>query len=91
MPSRCLTTQMKSVGEVMAIGRTFRESLQKAMRGLEVWLFRVGVRQKGPWGKARKPTLHEIKEKLARSPIQIDCGGSDMPFSRGLALTRSIR
>ena len=31
-----LTTQMKSVGEVMAIGRTFQESLQKAMRGLEV-------------------------------------------------------
>ncbi len=30
-----LTTQMKSVGEVMAIGRTFQESLQKAMRGLE--------------------------------------------------------
>ena len=31
-----LTTQMKSVGEVMAIGRTFQESLQKALRGLEV-------------------------------------------------------
>ncbi len=33
---RHLTTQMKSVGEVMAIGRTFQESLQKALRGLEV-------------------------------------------------------
>lgn len=31
-----LTTQMKSVGEVMAIGRNFQESLQKAMRGLEI-------------------------------------------------------
>jgi len=31
-----LTTQMKSVGEVMAIGRTFQESLHKAMRGLEI-------------------------------------------------------
>src|SRR5207245_2276413 len=30
-----LTTQMKSVGEVMAIGRTFQEALQKALRGLE--------------------------------------------------------
>src|SRR3569833_994803 len=30
-----LTSQMKSVGEVMAIGRTFQESLQKALRGLE--------------------------------------------------------
>jgi carbamoyl-phosphate synthase large subunit len=31
-----LTTQMKSVGEVMAIGRTFKESFQKALRGLEI-------------------------------------------------------
>jgi carbamoyl-phosphate synthase large subunit len=31
-----LTTQMKSVGEVMAIGRTFQESFQKALRGLEI-------------------------------------------------------
>ena len=31
----CLTTQMKSVGEVMAIGRTFQESIQKALRSLE--------------------------------------------------------
>ena len=31
-----LTTQMKSVGEVMAMGRTFQESIQKALRGLEV-------------------------------------------------------
>ena len=31
-----LTTQMKSVGEVMAMGRTFKESFQKALRGLEV-------------------------------------------------------
>ncbi len=33
---RRLTTQMKSVGEVMAIGRTFQESIQKALRGLEI-------------------------------------------------------
>src|ERR1700754_456412 len=33
-----LTTQMKSVGEVMAIGRTFQESVQKALRGLETGL-----------------------------------------------------
>ncbi len=37
-PQACpyLTTQMKSVGEVMAMGRTFQESLQKAMRALEI-------------------------------------------------------
>ncbi len=34
--STVLTTQMKSVGEVMSIGRTFQESIQKALRGLEV-------------------------------------------------------
>ena len=34
-----LTTQMKSVGEVMAIGRSFQESLQKALRGLEVSVY----------------------------------------------------
>jgi carbamoyl-phosphate synthase large subunit len=33
-----LTTQMKSVGEVMAIGRTWQESLQKALRGMEAGL-----------------------------------------------------
>ena len=37
-----LTTQMKSVGETMAIGRTFKESLQKALRGLEVGRFGIG-------------------------------------------------
>src|SRR5438309_1685275 len=36
--SHTLTTSMKSVGEVMAIGRTFQESLQKALRGLETGL-----------------------------------------------------
>jgi carbamoyl-phosphate synthase large subunit len=36
-----LTTQMKSVGEVMAIGRTFQESLQKALRGLETGVRRL--------------------------------------------------
>ncbi|MEN3111753.1 carbamoyl-phosphate synthase large subunit [Uliginosibacterium paludis] len=34
-----LTTQMKSVGEVMAMGRTFQESFQKALRGLEVGVY----------------------------------------------------
>lgn len=37
--SNILTTQMKSVGEVMAIGSTFQESLQKAIRGLEIGRF----------------------------------------------------
>src|SRR6516165_8930437 len=60
-----LTTQMKSVGEVMAIGRTFKESLQKALRGLEVGRFGLGCDKKDTWGTAAHPTLDEIKTKLA--------------------------
>ena len=48
-----LTTQMKSVGEVMAIGRTFKESLQKAMRGLETGRFGLGCDEKDLWGTSR--------------------------------------
>ena len=43
-----LTTQMKSVGEAMAIGRTFKESLQKALRSLEVGRYGLGGDGK-PW------------------------------------------
>ncbi len=42
-----LNTSMKSVGEVMAIGRTFRESLQKALRGLEIGRMGLGADNKG--------------------------------------------
>src|SRR6202012_1495586 len=45
-----LTTQMKSVGEVMAIGRTFKESFQKALRGLEVGRAGFGADKKDLWG-----------------------------------------
>ena len=60
-----LTTQMKSVGEVMAIGRTFRESLQKALRGLEVGRFGLGCDAKDPFGTPEFPTLDRIKETLS--------------------------
>jgi len=43
-----LTTQMKSVGETMAIGRTFKESLQKALRGLEIGRGGLGADGKDP-------------------------------------------
>ena len=60
-----LTTQMKSVGEVMAIGRTFKESFQKAIRGLEVGRFGLGCDRKDQRGTSWHPSLHEIKSKLA--------------------------
>ena len=51
-----LTTQMKSVGEVMAIGRTFQESMQKALRGLETGL--SGLDE-------RSTDLEEIKSEIS--------------------------
>jgi carbamoyl-phosphate synthase large subunit len=54
-----LTTQMKSVGEVMAIGRTFQESLQKALRGLETGLDGLNEQFK------ESPLTEEDRDKLA--------------------------
>src|SRR5262249_25574628 len=60
-----LTTQMKSVGETMAIGRTFKESLQKALRGLETGRFGLGCDRADRWGTANQPSLDEILNHLA--------------------------
>ncbi|HET6438234.1 MAG TPA: carbamoyl-phosphate synthase large subunit [Anaeromyxobacter sp.] len=60
-----LTTQMKSVGEVMAIGRTFQESLQKAIRGLEI--DRSGLESplgKGPGDSYTPAQLDEIRAQV---------------------------
>ena len=54
-----LTTQMKSVGEAMAIGRTFKQALQKALRSLETG--RAGL---GADGKDSTPTHEELEKKL---------------------------
>jgi carbamoyl-phosphate synthase large subunit len=62
-----LTTQMKSVGEVMAIGRTFTESLQKALRGLEVGRFGFGLDRKDHYLSNTLPDRNEILGKL-RTP-----------------------
>ena len=47
---------MKSVGETMAIGRTFKESLQKALRGLEIGHFGLGGGKKDRWGTPKQPS-----------------------------------
>lgn len=59
-----LTTQMKSVGEVMAIGRTFQESLQKAIRSLEIGSF-------GFESPIRTMGLNEGIEDLMQSKLSI--------------------
>jgi carbamoyl-phosphate synthase large subunit len=58
-----LTPQMKSVGEAMAIGRTFKESLQKAMRSLEIGSFGFEPVIAGS-REYRDETLRIIREKL---------------------------
>ncbi|MFM7520092.1 MAG: carbamoyl-phosphate synthase large subunit [Planctomycetota bacterium] len=60
-----LTTQMKSVGETMAIGRTFKEALQKALRGLEVGAFGLGCDGKDLWGTAAEPTVDDIVARIS--------------------------
>ncbi len=60
-----LMTQMKSVGETMAIGRTFKESFQKALRGLEVGSFGFGCDGKDKWGTPEQPGEDEIRAKLS--------------------------
>jgi len=54
-----LGSQMKSVGEVMAIGRTFEEALQKAIRSLEIGRYGLGCD-----GKDREVTMDEIRNGL---------------------------
>jgi len=56
-----LTTSMKSVGETMAIGRTFKEALQKGLRSLEIGRFGFGADGKD----GNLPTKFEIEQNLA--------------------------
>ena len=58
-----LTTQMKSVGEAMAIGRTFQESLQKALRSLE-----IGIMGLDPLIESNKEGIESILSKELRVP-----------------------
>ncbi len=60
-----LMTQMKSVGETMAIGRTFKESFQKALRGLEVGSFGFGSDKSDLWETDEQPDSDTIRAKLS--------------------------
>jgi carbamoyl-phosphate synthase large subunit len=61
-----LTTQMKSVGETMAIGSTFKESFQKALRGLEVRSDGFGCDALDLWGTLEQPADADIIERLKK-------------------------
>ena len=73
-----LTTQMKSVGEVMAMGRTFQESFQKALRGLEV----------GVDGLNQKTTDRRSCRSSWASPALSASGMWAMPSPRASRWTR---
>jgi carbamoyl-phosphate synthase large subunit len=64
-----LTTSMKSVGETMAIGRTFKEALQKGLRSLEIGRYGLGADGKDltddPKTESMWPSRSEIEQKLA--------------------------
>jgi len=58
-----LTTQMKSVGEAMSIGRTFKESLQKGIRSMEIKRFGLGLDGQDLWLLATKNTLEILDQE----------------------------
>ncbi len=65
-----ITTSMRSVGETMAIGRTFKEALQKAIIGLEIGRFGFGADGKSPSDQNISLSKELIKEKLVRPNSQ---------------------
>jgi carbamoyl-phosphate synthase large subunit len=86
--------QMKSVGEVMAIGRTFRESLQKALRGLETGASGLGPRKAGDIGEpARKDEYlkaiaRPTSARLFQLRLAMQAGASDDEIHAACAIDR---
>ena len=66
-----LTTQMKSVGEAMSIGRTFKESMQKGIRSMEVKRFGYGLDANDKWLNAKRGVTHADGTKIE---FPIDAG-----------------
>jgi carbamoyl-phosphate synthase large subunit len=85
-----LTTQMKSVGEVMAIGRTFQESLQKALRGLETGLDGLVPQLPTPLSdESRDRLAHELRAPGANRLLYVaDAFRAEWPLERIAELTR---
>jgi carbamoyl-phosphate synthase large subunit len=84
-----LTTQMKSVGEVMAIGRTFQESLQKALRGLETGLDGLSSQLPMPLSDENQDRLaHELRAPGANRLLYVaDAFRAGWPLTRIAELT----
>jgi len=85
-----LTTQMKSVGEAMSIGRTFQESLQKALRSLETGRDGLNEILEGEEPETRLATLRrELREAGAERILYVaDAFREGMPFEQVQELCR---
>ncbi|MCH2148816.1 MAG: carbamoyl-phosphate synthase large subunit, partial [Phycisphaerales bacterium] len=72
-----LTTQMKSVGEAMSIGRTFKESFQKAIRSMEVKRFGFGLDHNDLWlaGRCGDSDAWPIDEETISRKLSVPCQG----------------
>ena len=72
-----LTTQMKSVGEAMSIGRTFKESLQKGVRSMEIKRLGVGLDGEDAWLTSMRALLRWLEEERpqALAAVQKVAGG----------------
>ena len=82
-----LTTQMKSVGEVMAIGRTFQESFQKALRGLEIGA--DGLDDPGP-AKGRSGETTEAANDEDALAARLRVPGAQRPWYLAEAFRRGL-
>jgi carbamoyl-phosphate synthase large subunit len=83
-----LTTSMKSVGETMAIGRTFKEALQKAVRSLEIGRFGMGVDSSKPVGDLTQIEKGLVCANSNRLFLCYDALKREMPLERVYELSR---
>ncbi len=81
-----LTTQMKSVGEAMAIGRTFKESLQKVIRSMDVKRFGYGLDRNDKWLAAMRAVE---RDGISDQPRAADGSPIEWPISQE-KLTRKL-
>jgi carbamoylphosphate synthase large subunit len=75
-----LTTQMKSVGEAMSIGRTFKEALQKGIRSMEIKRFGLGLDDNDAWLSALRAEEKSKQRKVEKS--KPECGTGVSPVDR---------
>ncbi|MGC4130155.1 MAG: carbamoyl-phosphate synthase large subunit [Bergeyella sp.] len=85
---RRLSTQMKATGEVMAIGRNFEESLQKAIRSLEVGLRHLGLKKKQADLLFAEETEGSAKSEMSQIERRIRICDDERLFIIGDALRR---